>query len=67
MIERAAQRILANHWDGKSLAKRVHWRITGMAPGSVWLGIKADSNGRPRMLYVRAVKPLEQWQDPLAG
>lgn len=28
--------------DGKSLAKRVNWRITGMAPGSVWLGIKAD-------------------------
>lgn len=29
--------------DGKSLAKRVNWRITGMAPGSVWLGIRADA------------------------
>jgi predicted RNA-binding protein len=29
--------------DGRALARKVDWRISGMAPGSIWLGIRAQA------------------------
>lgn len=42
-------RLLALSWleargaDGRALSKRIDWRIAGMAPGGLWLGIRAEA------------------------
>lgn len=42
-------RLLAVSWleareaDGRALSKRIDWRIAGMAPGGLWLGIRAEA------------------------
>jgi hypothetical protein len=44
-----ALRHIAHGWldsvgaDGRALAKKVDWRIAGIAPGSLWLGIRAQA------------------------
>lgn len=50
--------------DGRELAKRVDWRIAGMAPGSLWLGVRAEMPQRD--LLPRDAALLQELGDTLA-